>query len=100
VEALTAGKPMVAAPLFGDQCYFAARVEGLGVGVRIDKTQMTPATISSTVRRVVKAPSYADAALAARAALRRLDGLGEATRCIEAALTTNGQGLAAAMARR
>ena len=65
--------------------------------MRIDKTQMTPATISSTVRRVVKAPSYADAA---RAALRRLDGLGEATRCIEAALTTNGQGLAAAMARR
>jgi len=100
MEALTAGKPMVAAPLFGDQCYFAPRVEGLGVGVRIDKTQMTPATISSTVRRVVKAPSYADAALAARAALRRLDGLGEATRCIEAALTTNGQGLAAAMARR
>ena len=30
MEALIAGKPMVAAPLFGDQCYFAARVEGLG----------------------------------------------------------------------
>ena len=34
MEALIAGKPMVAAPLFGDQCYFAARVQELGVGVR------------------------------------------------------------------
>jgi len=100
MEGLIAGKPMVAAPMFGDQCYFAARVEGLGVGVRIGKTQMTPAVIRSTVRRVVETPSYADAALAARTALRQLDGLGEATRYIEAALTTNGQGLAAAMARR
>jgi UDP:flavonoid glycosyltransferase YjiC (YdhE family) len=25
MEALNAGKPMVAAPMFGDQCYFAAR---------------------------------------------------------------------------
>jgi UDP-glucoronosyl and UDP-glucosyl transferase len=100
MEALIAGKPMVAAPLFGDQCYFAARVQELGVGVRIDKTQMTPAIIRSSVQRVVKTPSYADAALAARAALRPLDGLGEATRLIEAAVATKGQGMASAMARR
>jgi MGT family glycosyltransferase len=98
MEALIAGKPMVAAPLFGDQCYFAARVQELGVGVRINKTQITEAVIRSTVRRVVETPSYAEAALAARTVLRQLDGLGEATRLIEAALTTNGQGLAAAPA--
>jgi hypothetical protein len=39
-------------------------------------------------------------ALAARAALRSLDGLGEATRLIEAAVAMNGQGMAAAMATR
>jgi len=93
MEALIAGKPMVAAPLFGDQCYFAARVQELGVGVRIDKTQMTPAIIRSSVQRVINTPSYADAALAARAVLRQLDGLGEATRLIEAAVATKGQGV-------
>ena len=56
MEALIAGKPMVAAPLFGDQCYFAARVQELGVGVRIDKTQMTPAIIRSSVQRVIEYP--------------------------------------------
>jgi len=93
MEALIAGKPMVAAPLFGDQCYFAARVQELGVGVRINKTQITEAVIRSTVRRVVETPSYADAALAARTVLRQLDGLGEATRLIEAAVATKGQGV-------
>ena len=98
MEALNAGKPMVAAPMFGDQCYFAARVEELGVGARIGKTQMRPGVITSTVRRVVETRSYARAALAARAALCPLDGLGEAMKLIEAELTTNGQGLAAATA--
>jgi UDP:flavonoid glycosyltransferase YjiC (YdhE family) len=98
MEALNAGKPMVAAPMFGDQCYFAARVAELGVGARIGKTQMRPAIITSTVRRVVETRSYARAALAARAALRPLDGLGEAMRLIEAAVATKGQGLAAAAA--
>ena len=98
MEALNAGKPMVAAPMFGDQCYFAARVAELGVGARIGKTQMRPAVITSTVRRVVETRSYARAALAARAALRPLDGLGEAMRLIEAAVATKGQGLAAATA--
>ena len=41
----------------------------------------------------------ADAALAARAALRQLDGLGEATRLIEAAVATKAQGMASVMAR-
>ena len=38
--------------------------------------------------------------MAARAALRSLDSLGEATRLIEAAVAMNGQGMAAAMATR
>ena len=97
MEALIAGKPMVAAPLFGDQCYFAARVQELGVGVRIHKTQMTPAIIRSSLQRVINTPSYADAALAARAVLRPLDGLGEATRLIEVAVATKGQGMASVL---
>jgi hypothetical protein len=98
MEALNAGKPMVAASMFGDQCYFAARVEELGVGARIGKRQMRPAVITSTIRRVVETRSYARAALAAQVALCPLDGLGEAMKLIEAELTTNGQGLAAATA--
>ena len=98
MEALNAGKPMVAAPMFGDQCYFAARVEELGVGVRINKTQMTAGRHQVDRAAGRRDPFICAAALAARSALRQLDGLGEAMKLIEAALTTNGQGLAAATA--
>ena len=58
---------------------------------------MTPAIIRSSVRRIINTPSYADAALAARAVLRPLDGLGEATRLIEVAVATKGQGIASVL---
>jgi len=74
-------------------------VAELGVGARIGKTQMQAGHHHlHRAREVVETRSYARAALAARAALRPLDGLGEAMRLIEAAVATKGQGLAAAAA--
>ncbi len=87
MEALIAGKPIVAIPLFGDQCYFGARVQELGVGLTISKARMTVGEICSCVRSVVENKSYSDAALAAKANLEPLDGLSEATRLIETAAT-------------
>lgn len=57
-EALTAGVPMVALPLFADQPANASRVDELGLGVKVDTAGLTPDTLAGLVKRVLDEPSY------------------------------------------
>ncbi len=71
-EALSAGVPMVALPLFSDQPANAARVGELGLGVEVDAAGLTPDTLGAALKRVLDKPSYG---LAARGFQRRILGL-------------------------
>jgi UDP:flavonoid glycosyltransferase YjiC (YdhE family) len=61
-EALSAGVPMVAVPLFADQPANAARVHELGVGLRVDPAGLTAETLAAAVSRVLTEPSFRTAA--------------------------------------
>jgi UDP:flavonoid glycosyltransferase YjiC (YdhE family) len=61
-EALSAGVPMVAVPLFADQPANAERVRELGAGLRVDAAGLTPERLAGAVSRVLGEPSYRSAA--------------------------------------
>lgn len=61
-EALTAGVPMVALPLFADQPANAARVAELGLGLQVDAAGLTPQTLAAAVSRVLAEPAFRSAA--------------------------------------
>jgi UDP:flavonoid glycosyltransferase YjiC (YdhE family) len=65
-EALTAGVPMVAVPLFADQPANAQRVGELGVGIQVDVAGLTADALAAAVSRVLDEPSYRSAALGFR----------------------------------
>lgn len=71
-EALAAGVPMVAVPLFADQPANAARLDELGVGLRVDPAGLTAATLAAAVSRVLTEPSFRSAA---REFQRRIEAL-------------------------
>ncbi|SEP52632.1 N-glycosyltransferase [Amycolatopsis saalfeldensis] len=71
-EALSAGVPMVAVPLFAEQPENAARVHGLGLGVHIDPAGLTADVLAAGLERVLDEPSCRSAA---RAFQRRILGL-------------------------
>ncbi|POX43205.1 glycosyl transferase [Streptomyces sp. Ru73] len=53
-EALAAGVPMVALPLFAEQSGNAARLQEIGVGHRIDVQDLTRASLATAVRSVLE----------------------------------------------
>jgi UDP:flavonoid glycosyltransferase YjiC (YdhE family) len=57
-EALSAGVPMVAVPLFADQPANAGRVRELGAGLGADAAGLTPERLAGAVSRVLGEPSY------------------------------------------
>ncbi|WP_439656159.1 glycosyltransferase [Lentzea sp. HUAS TT2] len=61
-EALTAGVPMVALPLFVDQPRNADRIQDLGVGVRVDVKELTAAVLAERVQHVLDTRAYHDEA--------------------------------------
>ncbi|WIV55812.1 glycosyltransferase [Amycolatopsis nalaikhensis] len=61
-EALSAGVPMVAVPLFADQPPNAARVHELGVGVHVETAGITAETLAAAVSRVLTESSFRSAA--------------------------------------
>ncbi|WP_329071720.1 glycosyltransferase [Amycolatopsis sp. NBC_01480] len=71
-EALSAGVPMAAVPLFAEQPENAARVHGLGLGVHIDPAGLTPDALATGIERVLDEPSYRSAV---RSFQRRILGL-------------------------
>ncbi|MCX2947423.1 glycosyltransferase [Lentzea sp. NEAU-D7] len=61
-EALTAGVPMVALPLFADQPRNADRVQELGAGVRVDVKGLTATVLAERIQHVLNARKYHEAA--------------------------------------
>ncbi|WP_159460503.1 glycosyltransferase [Lentzea albidocapillata] len=61
-EALTAGVPMVAMPLFADQPRNADRIQDLGVGVRVDVKGLTATVLVERIQHVLNTRKYHDAA--------------------------------------
>ncbi|MFI9649432.1 glycosyltransferase [Streptomyces sp. NPDC052040] len=57
-EALAAGVPMVAVPLFAEQYHNANRLEELGVGARINVQDVTRDSLAAAVRNVLDDRSY------------------------------------------
>lgn len=57
-EALTAGVPMVAVPLFADQPRNAARIEELKAGVRVDVKGLTADALAEKIIHVLAARPY------------------------------------------
>ncbi|XP_046585156.1 2-hydroxyacylsphingosine 1-beta-galactosyltransferase-like [Haliotis rubra] len=53
MEAIYHGIPMVAIPIFGDQFDIVARIVAKGMGLRIDVTNITKASILSSVQQVL-----------------------------------------------
>jgi N-glycosyltransferase len=71
-EALSAGVPMVAVPLFADQPANAARVHELGLALRVDPAGLTADALAAAVSRVLTEPSFRSAA---REFQRRIEAL-------------------------
>ncbi|MBE8518504.1 glycosyltransferase family 1 protein [Amycolatopsis sp. H6(2020)] len=65
-EALSAGVPMVAVPLFADQPANAGRLHELGVGVQVGSAGLTADGLAAAVARVLGDAAYRSAALGFR----------------------------------
>ncbi|MEU3642710.1 nucleotide disphospho-sugar-binding domain-containing protein [Lentzea sp. NPDC034063] len=61
-EALTAGVPMVAVPLFADQPRNAGRIQDLNAGVRVDVKGLTADVLAERIQHVLNTRTYHDAA--------------------------------------
>lgn len=97
LEVLTAAKPVVAMPFFGDQPSNAQLLVEAGVGVPIGRVprsaagprnpyragDVTPATVSAAVRRVLADGAFRAAAARLAAASRAMGGGAEAARHVE-----------------
>lgn len=57
-EALSAGVPIVALPIFAEQPANATRVVELGAGVRLDIEDVTPTALRSAIVRVLSEPTF------------------------------------------
>jgi UDP:flavonoid glycosyltransferase YjiC (YdhE family) len=77
---------MVAIPLAYDQPAVAARLARLGIAEMLPVMRLSARTIQRAVTKVLKDPSYRDAAVKMQAKLRSLNGVQRAADVIEEAL--------------
>lgn len=98
VKALSAGVPVVIAPIQGDQRETATRVEVAGAGVTVRWGPWFDQRLARAVRRVLGDPRYRRAA---ERIARTAEGLGadRAARLVETRLTTSGRRRTAAAGR-
>jgi len=73
-EALSAGRPLVVAPIRDDQPLIAERVESLGAGVRVRFGRVRPGDLSSALESVLTDPAFAAAAAGVGASLAAAGG--------------------------
>ncbi|KAI6238875.1 Glucuronosyltransferase [Aphelenchoides fujianensis] len=57
-EAAYFGVPVVACPFFGDQTYNTAIVRHVGMGVKLDKREITEASVTAALSQVLDDPQY------------------------------------------
>ncbi|MGW3962653.1 glycosyltransferase [Amycolatopsis sp. NPDC005003] len=82
-EALSAGVPMVAVPLFADQPANAERVGELGLGIRVGAAGLTAEGLAGAVARVLGDPAYRSAARGFRDGISGLPPLTDFVRLLE-----------------
>lgn len=85
-ESLVAGTPIVGIPMLADQRDMAARIADAGVGLWLEKTRFTAATLRQAVTRVIEEPEFRRRIPALQAAFAQAGGLRRAADVIEAAL--------------
>jgi len=86
LEALQAGKPMVAIPIASDQPGVAARLKRLGVAVVVPVKDVNALRLRAAIDRVLKVERFSLAAKACRVHLSELRGLDIAASRIDAAV--------------
>jgi sterol 3beta-glucosyltransferase len=80
---LRAGVPTIIIPRFGDQFFWANRVERLGVGIRHpSRARLDPRRLADSLRRAVSDPEIASRAKLLGEAIRGEDGTGRAAEVI------------------
>ena len=89
LEALVQGVPLVAIPITNDQPGVAARIVASGTGLFLPLAQLDAEALRRLVDQVLCTPSYRERALAMKAAITNVDGLGMAAELIERAFGTN-----------
>ncbi len=57
-EALYYGVPLVVIPVMGDQPFVAKRVEELGAGIQLDRTNITPEILREAVEMILDNKSF------------------------------------------
>ncbi len=85
LEALVQGVPLVAIPITNDQPGIAARILASGTGLFLPLAQLTAEGLKGLVDEVLGSASYREKALAMKAEIERVDGLGTAADLIERA---------------
>jgi zeaxanthin glucosyltransferase len=91
LEALTQGVPLVAIPITNDQPGVAARILASGTGLCLPLAQLNAEALRGLVDEVLRTPSYRERALAMKAAITEVDGLGMAVERIERAFAADRQ---------
>lgn len=81
---LRAGKPTVICPFFGDQPFWAHRIEDLGLGpASIDVKKLTSKTLAEAIHEAVDMPAYELRAAAIGSNIRAEDGVARAISFLE-----------------
>lgn len=81
---LRAGRPTVICPLFGDQSFWGAKVEALGVGVGLrSQKRLTVEVLTAALIRATRNASIKEKARILGERIRREDGVGKAVGFIE-----------------
>ncbi len=91
LEALTQGVPLVAIPITNDQPGVAARILASGTGLFLPLAQLNAEALRGLVDKVLATPSYRERALAMKAAIAEVDGLGLAAELIGKAFAADNQ---------
>lgn len=81
---LRAGKPTVICPFFGDQPFWAHRVEDLGLGpAAVDLKKLSISALAAAIREAIDKPAYELRAEAIGRAIRAEDGVARAISFLE-----------------
>lgn len=81
---LRAGRPTLVCPMFGDQPFWGAKVDALGVGsVPIPQKKLNAEALTAALAQVTSSASIKEKADALGRRIQREDGVGNAVRFIE-----------------